>query len=158
MDPLPLRMRQPAPRFQALTEDGRAITLDDFRARQQGLLIFLLHGPECPHCAAIAAEMESRRGDWERWGVTALVVTPGGPPHAGTSVAQAVDPRALSRYGVPDGEIAVAALEQRGQVMDGWHLRHPAPLDWHEIAETARWIAIQEPECSTCGFAPGWEP
>lgn len=158
MDPLPLRMRQPAPGFRALTEDGRTTTLDDFRARQQALLLFLLHGAECPHCAEIAVEMEARRGEWERWGVEALVLRPGGPRHSCTTVAQAVDPEALDRFGAPEGEIAVAALEHRGQFMDGWHLRHPAAVDWHEIAETARWIAIQEPECSTCGFAPGWEP
>ena len=41
--------------------------------------------------------------------------------------------------------------------MDGWSLRHPDPVDWHEVAETVKWVAVQEPECGACAVLPGWD-
>ncbi len=158
MKTLPLRPYHPAPRFQLPADGGGCVALDDFRSRQQNLLLFLLHGPGCPYCAAIAREMVERRTDWERWETAALVVRSEAEPFPGLP-RQAYDAggEVRTRYGAPEGAIAVAALEHRGRFMDGWWLIHPEPVDWREIAETARWIAIQEPECSTCEIAPGWD-
>lgn len=159
MDPLPLRPHHPAPRFDAPTRLEGRVSLDDFRARQQNLLLFLLHGPACADCARIARELADHRAEWERWETTALALHSDPEPFPNLPIPQGYDKGAAirRRYGADADSVAVAAMEHRGRFMDGWRLKHPDPVDWRELTETARWLAIQEPECSTCEIAPGWD-
>ncbi|MBW3624832.1 MAG: hypothetical protein KY468_15625 [Armatimonadetes bacterium] len=61
------------------------------------------------------------------------------------------------RYAGSDTDVVLAVIDHRGRLMDGWALAHPEPVDWREVAETARWVAVQEPECGACEVLPGWE-
>jgi hypothetical protein len=156
MKRLSLPTRRPAPRFAVSTADGARIALSDIRFRQD-LLLVCLHGPGCLHCTRIACELVRRRPDWEVWGAVLLVL------HSQEAsfdlpFCQAYDGGGAvrRRYG-GDAGVALAVIDRRGLYMEGWALRHPEPVDWREVAETVRWTAIQEPECSTCEVLPGWE-
>jgi hypothetical protein len=59
--------------------------------------------------------------------------------------------------GAEDADVVIACLDFRGLLMDGWSLKHTQPVDWHEVIETVRRVACQEPECGTFEIAPGWE-
>jgi hypothetical protein len=103
--------------------------------------------------------MSEHRADWESWGTVALVLVSDGGPLPDVPFRTGVDPDGAirSRYAEGDADTVLALLDHRGRFMDGWSLRHPAPVDWHEVAETARWVAVQEPECGACEVLPGWE-
>src|SRR5579875_518686 len=133
MNPIALPRRQPFPMRRQLTQ-----TL----GLPQGNLLLLLHSPTCAHCQTIEAQLQERRSLWEAWGTQVAVLYEG--------TAGIVFPKA-------EAEIALLCLDFRGCFMDGWTLVHPDQVDWHEIEETVRWVAIQEPECGTCSVDPGWE-
>jgi hypothetical protein len=158
MTPLPLQRHHPAPAFDTKDAVGLPVSLRDYRFRRD-LLLVLLHGPGCSYCAEILEEMAAHRADWEAWGTAALVLAsedgplPEGPFRAGHDPDAAI----RGRYAGEAADAVLAVVDQRGRLMDGWSLRHPEPVDWHEVAETARWVAVQEPECGACEVLPGWE-
>lgn len=159
MIPLTLPRHHPAPPVHARTADGSPLTLREFRFRHD-LLLVMLHGPGCPHCVQLAEEMAAHRNDWEDWGTTALLLqSESGAPMAGP-FRVGVDPDGAARRqyaGGKEADAVLAILDHRGRFMEGWALTHPEPVDWHEVAETVRWVAIQEPECGACEVLPGWE-
>lgn len=160
MIPLTLRRHHPAPAFEVRDMPGdTTIRLRDYSFRSD-LLLFILHGPDCPHCVRIAQEMAERREDWEGWGASLLVLHTGDTPFPDAFFRQGHDEggATLRRYCMDEtAEVAIAVIEHRGRLMDGWSLRHPAPVDWHEVAETVRWVAVQEPECGACHVLPEWD-
>ena len=158
MRPLPLRRHHPAPDFSATGDEGAAISRRDYSFRRD-LLLVCLHGPHCPHCVRIAEEMAAHREDWEGWD-TALLVLHSDPEPFPQSFRQGHDAggEIRARYARTDeADVVLAVIEHRGRFMDGWSLRHPEPVDWHEVAETVRWVAVQEPECGACAVLPGWD-
>jgi hypothetical protein len=105
--------------------------------------------------------MVQRRDDWEGWQTAALVLHSEPEMFPDLPFRQARDEGAAvrTRYaaaGAP-ADVALAVIEHRGRFMDGWSLAHPAPVDWREVAETVRWVAVQEPECGACAPLPGWD-
>ncbi|HVK02291.1 MAG TPA: hypothetical protein VM490_02355, partial [Armatimonadaceae bacterium] len=154
-----LRRHHPAPDF-TLPE----VRLRDYSFRRD-LVLAMLHGPDCSHCARIARELDAQRADREDWGTTLLVLRrdPEPFPDAPGIPRQArdADGAVYRRYAGeddPDAQgVLLLVLDHRGRFMDGWILRHPEPVDWHEVAETVRWVAIQEPECGNCSVLPAWD-
>lgn len=126
---------------------------------RDNLQLFLLHGPACPDCAQIAAELASHRQEMEAWGGEVLVLRQEDAEFSDLPFHQEHDPGGSVRraFGGASADAVIACLDFRGLLMDGWALRHPEPVDWHEVAETVRWVAIQEPECGSCVIAPGWD-
>ena len=157
MRPLSLRRHHPAPFFAGTDFDGKAVSLRDYSFRRDLLLVFL-HGPGCADCAGIAAALVAHGRDWEDWG-TALLVLVSDAPFPDLPFRQGRDPGGAERrrWAEGDADAVIAALDHRLRFMDGWSLRHPEPVDWREIAETARWVAVQEPECGACEVLPGWD-
>ena len=158
MEQLLLRRHHPAPSFALADGEGnKSVALRDYNFRRD-LLLVCLHGPRCPHCARIAEELGAHREDWEGWG-TALLVLHSEPEPFALDARQAYDEagEVRERYGGAGADVAVAVIEHRGRLMDGWRLTHPAPVDWREVAETVRWVAVQEPECGACAVLPGWD-
>ncbi|HZP81458.1 MAG TPA: hypothetical protein VFB21_07465 [Chthonomonadaceae bacterium] len=150
MTPLTLRRRQTVPSLRSIAAGGR---------QRDNVQLFLLHGPSCPGCARIAAELAAHRQELEAWGGEVLVLHEEETAFADLPFRQERDPGGRTRraFGGADADAVIACLDFRGLLMDGWALRHPEPVDWHEVAETARWVAVQEPECGTCVIAPGWD-
>ncbi|CEK17072.1 hypothetical protein CWRG_01712 [Chthonomonas calidirosea] len=109
---------------------------------QGNLLLLLLHGPACAYCQTIEAQLQERRAIREAWGTQLAVLY---EETAGIALPKAEE------------EIALLCLDFRGCFMDGWTLVHPDEVDWQEIEETVRWVAIQEPECGTCYIEPAWQ-
>lgn len=134
MNPIALPRHRPLPM--------RPQLLQALGLPQGNLLLLLLHSPTCPHCRTIEAQLQERRSLWEAWGTQVAV-----PYEVGEGIAV---PKAKE-------DIAFLCLDFRGCFMDGWTLVHPDEVDWHEIEETVRWVAIQEPECGTCSIEPAWE-
>lgn len=157
MRPLALRRHHPAPFFVTADFDGKAVSLRDYSFRHDLLLVFL-HGPGCVECAILADELLAHRRDWEDWGTALLVLVSDDAPFPDLPFRQGRDPGgAERRRWAGEADAVIAALDHRLRLMDGWWLRHPEPVDWHEIAETARWVAVQEPECGACEVLPGWD-
>jgi hypothetical protein len=160
MEPLPLRLREPAPPFAVEDTSGRvSITLDTYRHRQELLLVFL-HGPGCAFCTTIAQELDAHKADTESWGVGLLLLTGAREEFPNLSVQQGVDESraALGRYAPGRAaDVVIACLDRRGHFLEGWSLTHPTAVDWREVMETVRWAAIQVPECGTCNLLPEWE-
>ena len=134
------------------------ISSRDFSFRRDMLLLFL-HGPGCPHCSKIAGELAEHRGDWEGWATGLLVVHGELPGFEDAFFRQAHDEgdAVRQRYAPADADVVVAVIDHRARFMDGWSLQHPEPVDWHEVAETVRWVAVQEPECGACEVLPAWD-
>lgn len=158
MKPLPLRRHHPAPPFSVTSLAGEPLALEDYTFRRD-LLLVALHGPGCPFCAQIVEELSAHRDDWEGWDTALLLLL--SDPGAGFAFPflQASDPKGAVRlrYSGAEADVALAVIEHRGRFMDGWSLQHPAPVDWHEVAETVRWVAVQEPECGACEVLPGYD-
>lgn len=158
MMPIPLLRYHPTPGFSVTSLAGKPVALQDYSFRRD-LLLVSLHGPNCSFCTQIAEELSAHRDDWESWGTALLVLL--SEPGIGFDLpfAQAHDPGGIvrERYSGEASDVMLAVIEQRGRLMDGWSLHHPEPVDWHEIAETVRWVAVQEPECGTCEVLPGYE-
>ena len=157
MKTLSLRRHHPAPPFALTSSQGETVRLRDYCFRKD-LLLVCLHGPHCSDCTRIVHELIQHRDDWESWGMALLVLHSEKEPFA-VPFRQAQDAggEVRRRYGGPEADIAIAAIEHRGRLMDGWTLTHPDGVDWHEVAETVRWVAVQEPECGACEVLPGWD-
>lgn len=157
MKTLSLRRHHPAPTFALTDASGNAVGLRDYCFRKD-LLLFCLHGPHCPECARIVQKMTEQRDDWESWGTTLLLLHAENEPFSAPfRQAQDAGSAVRRRYGGPEADAVIAVIEHRGRLMDGWTLAHPDPADWHEVAETVRWVAVQEPECGACEVLPGWD-
>lgn len=159
MNPLTLACHHPAPSFEAVSCEGVTLSLRDYRFRKD-LLLVLLHGPSCPHCVKIVEELASQRAEWEKWDTATLVLQTEEDAEWEAPFRLGTDPEGAvkRRYaGSSDADVVLALLDHRGRFMGGWSLTHPDPVDWHEVSETARWVAVQEPECGACEVLPGWE-
>jgi hypothetical protein len=157
MIPLVLSRHAPAPNFELAGENGETIALKTYRFRLD-VLLFALHGPGCLHCVKIVGEMAQHRNDWEAWGTSLLLARLEEKPFD-APFRQAHDSKGVLRRpytGDSDADVMIAVLDHRSRFMEGWSLDHPNPVDWREIAETVRWVAIQEPECGACEVLPGW--
>lgn len=157
MTPLPFAQHEPAPDFSVVTFGGKSIALHDYKLREE-LLLVALHGPSCPHCTVVADQLAAHRDDWESWGVKMLALLSDTGPAFDSSFDQCRDQNGAVRlrYTKRLADVAVAFIDRRGDFMDGWSLRHPEQIDWHEIAETARWVATQDHECPSCEVLPGY--
>jgi hypothetical protein len=102
-------------------------------------------------------ELLARREELTGWGA-AILVLHSEPQGFNAPLRQSPDPGGATRdrLGGSDADAALAAVDSRGVLMEGWSLRHPEPVDWREVAETLRWTALQEPECGACEVLPGW--
>jgi hypothetical protein len=159
MKPLPLPRFDPAPSFQATDGEGLPVALRDYRHRHD-LLLVMLHGPNCPHCADLLREMNDHRQDWEAWETSLLVLLSEAGAAEATPFRIGYDPDGAirSRFaGDLNADGVVSVVDHRGRFMEGWSFVHPEPVDWHEVAETVRWVAVQEPECGACEVLPGWD-
>ena len=158
MKPLRLRRHHPAPRFVVEDADKSTVALRDYAFRRD-LLLVLLHGPGCPDCARLAEQLVVHREDWEGWGTALLVLHEEAECFSDAFFRQGrdVDGAVRAGYGGPPADVVLAVIEHRGRLMDGWSLTHPEPVDWREVAETVRWVAVQEPECGACEVLPGWD-
>lgn len=155
MLPLTLRPHHPAPDW----------TLPEVRMRnysfRNDLLLALL--PAGAHGERVARGLVEHRADWEGWGTAVLALRRDPEPLAGFPFRQAHDAAgAVARlYGVApeggSGDAVLAVLDHRGRFMDGWRIPEGTEPDWREVAETVRWVAVQEPECGACGVLEGWE-
>jgi hypothetical protein len=158
MRPLRLPFREAIPDFAGTAESGESFSLQRYRTRQQNLLLMILHDARCEHCREMVEDLSAFRSAIESWD-SAILILRTGAAGFDTPVPQAVDRSALGRLH-SEGEAidtVIAALDFRGRLMEGWSLRHPEQVDWKNIVESVKWVAIQEPECGTCVIAPGWE-
>jgi hypothetical protein len=126
-------------------------------ARQHDLILACLHGPGCAACARIAAELHARLEELEAWGAAVLAAAADGSFELPLRQAADPDGRLRRELGGNEADAVIAVFERRGVLMEGWALRHPEAVDWREVAETARWVALREPECGTCEVLPGYE-
>lgn len=158
MTSLPLKQHEPAPDFAVTSVRSKPLTLRNY-SFQQDLLLVALHGPNCPFCAEIAAELAAHSDDWESWGVEllALLSDPGPAFNAPFEQGRDVDGVVRLRYSGAVSDVAFAVVERHGRFMEGWSLRHPEAVDWHEVAETVRWVATQDHDCPSCEVLPGYD-
>ena len=159
METLLLRPHHPAPAFTLTGGPGAGtVALRDHSFRRD-LLLVVLHGPGCPHCARTVAELAEHRDDWEGWGTGLLVLhsEPNGFENAFFRQAHDEGDAVRQRYAPAGADVVLALIDHRGRFMDGWSLQHSEPVDWHEVSETVRWVAVQEPECGACEVLPAWD-
>jgi len=152
MTPLALRRHHPAPDW-ALPD----VRMRDYSFRNDLLLALLPAGEHGEH---IARGLVEHRAKWEGWGTAVLALRRGPEPLADFPFRQAHDAGTVARlYGADHdaGDAILAVLDHRGRFMDGWRVPIGTEPDWHEVAETVRWVAVQEPECGACALAEGWD-
>ncbi len=157
MTPLQLQRHHPAPAFSLLDPVGQPVLSHDTLFQQDQLLVFL-HGSGCDDCLRIAQDLPSHCADWEKWNTALLVVVNGSDAFPDAPGRIACDPHGSARaaFGVAPDEYGWAIVDHRDRFMDGAAAPHPEPMDWHDLAVTAQWVAIQEPECGACEVLPGW--
>ncbi|MDR5696441.1 MAG: hypothetical protein QN135_01825 [Armatimonadota bacterium] len=127
------------------------------RLWQDALLVFL-HGPGCAGCVQIASQLVRHWAEWDRWGTGVIVLRSDPSGFSDVPFPQIHDPGGGARQAYGGAADAVlACLDHRGRWMAGWTVTHPEAVDWHEVAQTVRWVAIQEPECAACAVEPAWE-
>ena len=156
MKPLERARRKTPPDFRLRADSGVELTLSSYRARQQSLLLIFLHDRHCAHCRDIVEGLARSREEIESWDCEILLARSGGERFP-VAIPQAADsPESVKVDYAPDSDVILACIDFRGRLMDGWSLNHPEDVDWREVTETVRWIAIQEPECGTCVILEGW--
>lgn|GEM_PF-1958470 len=158
MESIGWRARQPAPLLVLEGPQGEVVERHP-RLFGSNVLLVILHGPGCPGCTRIAKELCEHRRTWEAWGTRVMVLHAGPKPFLDLPFPQERDPDGATRrrYGGQEADAVIVCLGHGGTYMEGWRLRHREEVDWHEIGQTVRWVAVQEPECATCSIDPVWE-
>ncbi|MCS7172544.1 MAG: hypothetical protein N0A24_03920 [Armatimonadetes bacterium] len=158
MRPLPLHSRRMAPPLVLADPSGSTVVRPPWVFHRSVLLV-MVHGPACAACAHLVTELLERASAYRTWEVEPIVLRSGPDPFPHPFLRQLQDPTGATRraYGGGDSEVVLACLDARGIYWEGWRLEHPDPVDWREVSETVRWVAIQEPECATCAAEPAWE-
>ncbi|MDR7416652.1 MAG: hypothetical protein QN193_08275 [Armatimonadota bacterium] len=123
------------------------------------VLLVMVHGPTCPACGRLIRELLQRVPAYRVWEGEPVVLHSEPDPFLDLPLSQLRDPAGANRraYGGREAEAVLACVDARGIYWEGWWLRHPDPVDWREVEETVRWVAVQEPECATCTVEPAWE-
>jgi hypothetical protein len=157
MKPLELARRTTPPDFRLRADSGVELTLSSYRARQRSLLLIFLHDSFCAHCREVVEGLVRNREEIESWDFEILLARSGSGRFP-VEIPQSADSmQSVKGDYAPGSDVVLACIDFRGRLMDGWSLNHPEGVDWREVTETVRWVAIQEPECGTCVIAEGWD-
>ncbi len=158
MKPLPLRPRRLAPPL-VLEDPSEGMAVRPPWTFHRPVLLVMVEGLKCGVCARVVGELAGHAPDYRAWEVEPVVLRADPEPFPDLPVRQLRDPEGATRraYGGGEAEVVLACLDARGVFWEGWRIPHPDPVDWREVAETVRWVSIQEPECATCSVEPAWE-
>ncbi|GAB4462686.1 MAG: hypothetical protein OHK0029_29990 [Armatimonadaceae bacterium] len=156
--PAALTRYQPTPDIRLTLPDGSSDSIRSTRFRHDRIVFFLPSAPSTLR-ESFLAELSEHRNVWEDWGAHAWVLATDSLPRfeIRTIHTATISPAAHHQYGGEQDRIVAVFLDFRGTVMETFIATESSPLNWHETAETVRWIAVQEPECGVCGVDPVWQ-
>lgn len=83
-----LNSHKPVPPFRLPSSRGVDISLDDYRHRQP-VVLFFMHGAECPSCRERLCAFAVSYDDYCDWQTEVLAILPG-PPHMAAQLAESL--------------------------------------------------------------------